>query len=204
MESRATAAAAQPRGRREALMDNIASRTRSFVVRSATAADVPAIAAIYDYHVAHGTASFELAPPSVDDMLQRFEMSQRNDYPYFVAALRSERVVGYAYAGPYRARPAYRHAVENSVYVDANAMGHGVGSALLAALIEECGARGYRQMIAIIGGADNAASIRLHARHGFVEAGRLVGVGHKFDRWLDTVLMQRVLGAGNTLPPSRL
>src|SRR5947207_6601960 len=204
MESRAAAAAAKPLGRREALMDNVATRTRSFVVRSATATDVPAIAAIYDHHVAHGTASFELAPPSVDDMLQRFEMSQRNDYPYFVAALRSERVVGYAYAGPYRARPAYRHAVENSVYVDANAMGHGVGSALLAALIEECGAGGYRQMIAIIGGADNAASIRLHARHGFVEAGRLVGVGHKFDRWLDTVLMQRALGAGDTLPPSRL
>jgi L-amino acid N-acyltransferase YncA len=185
-------------------MGDAATRPRAFVVRSATAADVPAIAAIYDYHVAHGTASFELTPPSVDDMLQRFETSQRNDYPYFVAALRSERVVGYAYVGPYRARPAYRHAVENSVYVDANEMGHGVGSALLAALIEECGARGYRQMIAIIGGADNAASIRLHARHGFAEAGRLVGVGHKFDRWLDTVLMQLALGAGATVPPSRL
>ena len=204
MESRATAAAAQPRGRREALMDNIASRTRSYVVRSATVADVPAIAAIYDYHVAHHTASFELSPPTVDDMLHRFEASQRNDYPYFVAAQHSQRVVGYAYAGPYRARPVYRHAVENSVYVDANEMGHGIGSALLAALIEECAARGYRQMIAIIGGADNAASIRLHARHGFAEAGRLIGVGHKFDRWLDTVLMQRALGAGAALPPSRL
>ena len=185
-------------------MGNTATRGRSFVVRSATAADVPAIAAIYDYHVAHGTASFELAPPTVDDMLQRFETSQRNDYPYFVAAQHSERVVGYACAGPYRARPAYRHAVENSVYVDANEMGHGVGSALLAALIEECAARGYRQMIAIIGGADNAASIRLHARHGFAEVGRLQGVGHKFDRWLDTVLMQRALGSGATLPPSRV
>ena len=117
MESRATAAAAKPLGRREALMGNTATRGRSFVVRSATAADVPAIAAIYDYHVAHGTASFELAPPTVDDMLQRFETSQRNDYPYFVAALRSERVVGYAYAGPYRARPAYRHAVDELEHV---------------------------------------------------------------------------------------
>jgi len=204
MESRATAAVAKPLGRHEALMDAIATRGRSVVVRSATAADVPAMAAIYGDHVAHGTASFELAPPTVDDMLHRFETSQRNDYPYFVAAQHSERIVGYAYAGPYQARLAYRHAVENSVYVDANEMGHGVGSALLAALIEECVARGYRQMIAIIGGADNAASIRLHARHGFVEAGRLVGVGHKFDRWLDTVLMQRALGAGATLPPSRL
>src|SRR5437868_13492136 len=177
MESRATAAAAKPLGRREALMDNVATRTRSLVVRSATDADVPAIAAIYDYHVAHGTASFELAPPTVGDMLQRFVRSQRNEYPYFVAAQQSERVVGYAYAGPYRARPAYRHAVENSVHVDANEMGHGVGSALLVALIAECEGRGYRQMIAIIGGADNAASIRLHARHGFAEAGRLVGVG---------------------------
>ena len=185
-------------------MCSAATHGCSFVVRSATAADVPAIAAIYDYHVAHGTASFELAPPTVDVMLQRFETSQRNDYPYFVAAERSGRVVGYAYAGPYRARPAYRHAVENSVYVDANEMGHGIGSALLVALIEECEGRGYRQMIAIIGGADNAASIRLHARHGFVEAGRLLGIGHKFDRWLDTVLMQRALGPGATLPPSRL
>ena len=185
-------------------MDNVATRTRSFVVRSATDADVPAIAAIYDYHVAHGTASFELAPPTVDDMLQRFETSQRSDYPYFVAQKDSERVVGYAYAGPYRARPAYRHAVENSVYVEANEMGHGIGSALLVALIDECAARGYRQMIAIIGGADNEASIRLHARHGFAEAGRLIGVGHKFDRWVDTVLMQRALGAGAALPPSRL
>src|SRR5947207_9667846 len=131
MESRATAAAAKPHGRREALMGNTATRARLFVVRSATAADVPAIAAIYDYLVAHGTASFELAPPTADDMLQRFETSQRNDYPYFVAVERSERVVGYAYAGPYRARP-YRHAVENSIYVDANEMGHGIGSALLA------------------------------------------------------------------------
>lgn len=177
---------------------------RAFIVRSATAADVPAIAAIYDYHVSHGTASFELAPPTADDMLQRFETSQRNDYPYLVAAERSGRIVGYAYAGPYRARPAYRHAVENSVYIDVNEIGRGIGNALLAALIEECEVRGYRQMIAIIGGADNAASIRLHARHGFIEAGRLVGVGHKFDRWLDTILMQRVLGAGAASPPSRI
>src|SRR6266542_3235475 len=110
MESRATAAVAKPLGQYEALMDAIATRARSFVVRSATAADVPAIAAIYDDHVAHGTASFELTPPTVDDMLHRFEASQRNDYPYFVAAQHFERIVGYAYAGPYRARPAYRHA----------------------------------------------------------------------------------------------
>src|SRR5207253_3989142 len=120
MESRAAAAAAKPLGRREALMDNAATRTSSFVVRSATDADVPAIAGIYDYHVAHGTASFELAPPTVDHMLQRFVTSQRNDYPYFVAAQHSERIVGYAYAGPYRARLAHLHAVENYVYVDAN------------------------------------------------------------------------------------
>jgi L-amino acid N-acyltransferase YncA len=185
-------------------MDDTGTRARPFVIRSATADDVPAVAAIYDFHVAHGTGSFELAPPTVDDMLRRFESSQRNDYPYLVAARQTGRVVGYAYAGPYRSRPAYRHAVENSVYVDANEMSHGIGSALLAALIEECAARGYRQMIAIIGGADNAASIRLHARHGFVEAGRLLAVGHKFDRWLDTVLMQRALGAGAERPPSRI
>src|SRR5438874_7535223 len=136
-------------------------------------------------------------------MLHRFEASQRNDYPYFVAAQHSQRVVGYAYAGPYRARPAYRHTVENSVYVDANETGRGIGGALLDALIARCEARGYRQMIAIIGGADNAASIRLHARHGFVEAGRLAAVGHKFGLWLDTILMQRALGEGATSSPTR-
>ena len=170
-------------------------------VRAATVADVGTIADIYAPYVAHGTASFELAPPTVNEMKGRLKAALANDYPYLVAH-RANRIIGYAYAGPYRTRPAYRHTVENSVYVDSEEIGRGVGSMLLATLIVQCEARGYRQMIAIIGGSDNAASIRLHARQGFVEAGRLVGVGRKFDRWVDTVLMQRSLGEGIRTPPA--
>ena len=183
-------------------MEAAPTTSEALVVRPATASDVPAVAAIYAHHVTAGTASFELSPPSVDEMRERFETGARGDYP-FLAAERSGRFVGYAYAGPYRARPAYRHTVENSVYVDPNEIGRGIGSALLAVLIEQCEARGFRQMIAIIGGADNAASIRMHAKHGFVEAGRLLGVGHKHGCWLDTVLMQLALGPGATSPPTR-
>jgi phosphinothricin acetyltransferase len=176
--------------------------TISFRVRPAAESDVPAIAAIYAHHVATGTASFELSPPTVDEMRERFSACMEGDYPFFVAE-RSGRVVGYAYAGPYRARPAYRHTVENSVYVDPGEIGRGVGSALLPVLIEHCAARGFRQMIAIIGGSDNAASIRLHTKHGFVEAGRLVAVGYKHERWLDTVMMQIPLGQGSASAPTR-
>jgi L-amino acid N-acyltransferase YncA len=179
------------------------SRTASIVVRAAGTADVPAIAAIYAHHVQSGTASFELEAPSVDEMRRRYATALEGGYPYFVAADSTGRVIGYAYAGAYRARPAYRHTVENSVYVEAGGGGHGVGSALLAVLIAACADRGFRQMIAIIGGADNAASIALHRAHGFVEAGRLADVGHKHDRWLDTVFMQRALGDGAKSPPTR-
>ncbi|HEY4139605.1 MAG TPA: GNAT family N-acetyltransferase, partial [Casimicrobiaceae bacterium] len=148
-------------------------RSESFVVRDATAQDIPAIAAIYAHHVATGTASFELSPPTVDEMRDRFAACVRGDYPY-LAAERGGRIIGYAYAGPYRARPAYRHTVENSVYIDANEVGGGIGSALLARLVAQCETRGFRQMIAIIGGAENAASIGLHAKYGFVETGRLL------------------------------
>jgi phosphinothricin acetyltransferase len=175
----------------------------SIVVRAAAAADVPAIAAIYAHHVTTGTASFELAAPTADEMMRRFEAAADGDYPYFVATDAKGRVIGYAYAGAYRARPAYRHTVENSVYVEAGGGGHGVGSALLAVLVSACADRGFRQMIAIIGGADNVASIALHRAHGFVEAGRLTDVGRKHDKWLDTVLMQRSLGDGASSPPTR-
>ena len=173
------------------------------IVRAASPGDMAAIADIYGRHVAVGTASFEMAVPDVDEMLRRYHSTIADGYPYLVAADERTRVVGYAYAGPYRARPAYRHTVENSVYVDAGVVGRGVGGTLLAALIEACTARGYRQMIAIIGGADNAASLNLHAAHGFNEAGRLVAVGRKLGCWLDTVLMQRALGDGARTPPAR-
>jgi L-amino acid N-acyltransferase YncA len=178
-------------------------RTDSFALRDATIDDVPAITAIYAHHVATGTASFELAAPSVVEMQARFRDCAEGGYPYLVAVEPSGRIVGYAYAGAYRSRPAYRHTVEDSVYVDSREIGRGIGSALLAVLVEQCEGRGFRQMIAIIGGSENAASIRLHAKHGFTDAGCLRAVGHKLDRWLDTVMMQRVVGPGATSPPTR-
>jgi phosphinothricin acetyltransferase len=172
-----------------------------YALRPALPADVAAIAAIYGYHVTTGTASFELAPPTLDEMARRYAHVVGAGYPYIAAVDANERVVGYAYASAYRARPGYRYAVEDSVYVAADTAGQGIGRRLLGALIDGCVARGDRQMIAIIGGADHLPSIALHARLGFVEVGRLVGVGRKHDRWLDTVMMQRTLGAGTITPP---
>jgi L-amino acid N-acyltransferase YncA len=174
---------------------------RPFVIRAAIVDDLPVVATIYARHVAQGTASFELEPPSLDEMRRRFDAIVEKGYPYLVAVDVAVGIIGYAYAGPYRSRPAYRHTVENSVYVKDGEGGQGIGGALLSALVEACETRGYRQMIAIIGGADNAASIAMHAAHGFVEAGRLKSVGHKFGRWLDTVMMQRALGEGDSSAP---
>jgi phosphinothricin acetyltransferase len=172
-----------------------------FSLRPALPEDVAAIAAIYAQHVATGTASFELAPPALDEMARRYAQLVASGYPYFVAHDANERVVGYAYASAYRPRPAYRHTVQDSVYVAADAARRGVGGRLLAALIDACAARGDRQMIAIIGGSDNEASIALHARLGFVVAGRLVAVGWKHGRWIDSVMMQRPLGEAALAPP---
>jgi phosphinothricin acetyltransferase len=175
-----------------------------YALRRALPEDVAAITAIYADHVATGTASFELAPPSLDEMARRYARLSDAGFPYIVAHDASERVVGYAYASAYRTRPGYRYTVEDSVYVAVDAAGNGIGRRLLAALIDACAARGDRQMIAIIGGSDNFASIALHARLGFVEAGRLAGVGRKFDRWIDSVLMQRPLAEGAlSAPPAR-
>ena len=169
-------------------------------VRPAVEGDVAAIAAIYGHHVLHGTASFETEPPGVEEMARRRAALLEAGYPYLVAECGGE-VLGYAYASAYRPRAAYRHTVENSVYLRADVSGRGIGSLLLAALIEACEARGYRQMVAVVGDSANAASIRLHERHGFRLVGTLRSVGHKHGRWLDTVLLQRTLGAGDTAPP---
>ena len=171
-------------------------------IRASEETDVATITAIYHHHVLHGAASFEIEPPDAAEMARRRRAVIDGGYPHLVAE-QGGRVVGYAYATAYRPRPAYRNTVENSVYVEAGGGGHGVGSALLAVLIAACADRGFRQMIAIIGGADNAASIALHRAHGFVEVGRLADVGHKHDRWLDTVFMQRALGDGAKSPPTR-
>lgn len=165
-------------------------------VRPATQADISAIAAIYAHHVQTGTASFEIEPPDGAEMVRRWRDVVDRGLPYLVAVIGTE-VVGYAYAGPYRLRPAYRFTVEDSVYVRADFSRQGIGTTLLQALIPACERAGARQMIAVIGDSANAASIRLHAAAGFVEVGTLAGVGWKFERWLDVVMMQRALGPGD-------
>jgi phosphinothricin acetyltransferase len=171
-------------------------------IRPARPDDIPAIAAIYAHAVIHGTASFELAPPDAAEMTRRFEALASGGYPYLVAQAEGT-ILGYAYAGPYRPRPAYRSTVEDSVYVAPEAQGRGVGRALLAALIEASEALDFRLMVAVIGDAESRGSIRLHESLGFAHVGALEPVGYKHGRWLATVLMQRVLGPGGDSPPTR-
>lgn len=161
-------------------------------VRPAANADLPAITAIYAHWVLHGTASFENEAPSEAEMAARFERALAGGYPFLVAD-EEGAVAGYAYASAYRPRAAYRHTVENSVYLHPTATGRGVGRALLTELIAACAGRGYEEMVAVIGDAANAASIGLHTSLGFRHVGTLTNVGRKFGRLLDTVLMQRTL-----------
>jgi phosphinothricin acetyltransferase len=172
-------------------------------LRSATAADVATIAAIYRHAVLHGTASFELEAPDEAEMLRRFTAVTEAGYPYFVAELEG-RVAGYAYVGAYRTRPAYRFTVENSVYIAPEAQGKGVGTILLEALIEASRAKGYRLMVAVIGDSRNMASIALHRRLGFRFCGTIHSVGFKFGRWLDSVIMELPLGEGDTSAPQEI
>ncbi|HVV41497.1 MAG TPA: GNAT family N-acetyltransferase [Nitrobacter sp.] len=171
------------------------------LIRPATEADLPAITGIYDHAVRTGTATFELIPPDLAEMTRRFGALRDGGFPYLAAEL-SGGVVGYAYAGPYRPRPAYRFTVENSIYLDPAAHRRGIGMQLLRRLIAECEARGHRQMIAVIGDSANAGSIGLHTRAGFQMIGTHPSVGLKFGRWLDTVMMQLALGEGDTTIPS--
>jgi phosphinothricin acetyltransferase len=170
-------------------------------LRPTTAADLPAITEIYEQAVRYGTATFELIPPDLDEMTRRFGVLMEGGFPYFVAALEG-RVVGYAHAGAYRPRPAYRFTVENSVYLRPASHRQGIGMQLLQRLIDESETRGYRQMIAVIGDSANAGSIGVHARCGFQMIGTHPNVGFKFGRWLDTVMMQRALGVGATTLPT--
>ena len=171
-----------------------------FAIRPATTADIPAITAIYAHAVRHGTASFELEPPTEAEMTRRMQAVLDGKFPYLAAEI-DGKLAGYAYASLYRTRPAYRFTVENSVYVAADMHRRGVGKALLHRLIEECTARGYRQMIAVIGDSDQAASIGVHKACGFEPAGNLKSIGWKFGKWLDTPLMQRTLGDGAKTKP---
>jgi L-amino acid N-acyltransferase YncA len=172
----------------------------AYRIESASLDDAAAVAAIYAHHVLHGTASFETAPPSAEDMAERMRAVLDAGAPWLVARDESGAVLGYAYASRFRDRPAYRFACENSVYIREDCRGQGIGRALLALLIVAAERAGFRQMIAVIGGAE-AASVRLHAACGFGEAGRMRSVGRKAGRWLDTLYMQRALGPGDSAPP---
>jgi L-amino acid N-acyltransferase YncA len=173
---------------------------RSLEIRPTTAADLPFVTEIYEHAVRYGTATFELIPPDLAEMTRRFGVLRDGGFPYFVAVL-EDRVVGYAYAGAYRPRPAYRFTVENSVYLQPAIHRRGIGLQLLQRLIAESEMRGYRQMIAVIGDSANAGSIGVHTKCGFQMIGTHPHVGFKFGRWLDTVMMQRALGdGGETLP----
>lgn len=171
------------------------------VVRPATKNDLDFVTAIYRHHVLHGLASFETEPPDVTEISRRYAAIRELGLPYFVAELKG-KVVGYAYAGVYRTRPAYRYTVENSVYVDNECTGHGIGSALMPALIEACANAGRRQIIAVIGDSANLASIKLHEKFGFERVGVLPAVGYKLGRWVDSVLMQKEIGGGQRTAPA--
>jgi phosphinothricin acetyltransferase len=170
-------------------------------IRPATAADLPFVTTIYEHAVRYGTATFELIPPDLAEMTRRFNVLMDGGFPYFVAVL-DGGVTGYAYAGPYRPRPAYRFTVENSVYLEPTVHRRGIGLQLLQRLIAECEARGFRQMVAVIGDSANAGSIGVHTRCGFQMIGTHPGVGLKFGRWLDTVTMQLALGEGAATVPA--
>ncbi len=170
------------------------------LVRPSADADLAAIAAIYGHAVVHGTASFELKPPDASEMARRRAAILEGGFPYLVAEI-DGTVVAYAYAGPYRPRPAYRFSVEDSIYVAPDRQGAGVGRALLGALVEACTAAGFRQMVAVIGDSASLGSIRLHASLGFQPVGTLRATGWKHGRWLDGVLMQRALSDGSGSPP---
>jgi L-amino acid N-acyltransferase YncA len=170
-------------------------------LRPARATDLPQITDIYAHAVLNGTASYEYDAPDLDEMMKRFGAIVANNFPWLVAQ-DDGHVLGYAYASPFRTRPAYRFMVEDSIYIAPDAQGQGLGTLLLAELIARCEASGFRQMIAVIGDAAvNLPSARLHAIMGFTECGRIKASGFKFNRWCDTLLMQRALGDGaGTLP----
>ena len=170
-------------------------------VRSAAQGDLAAIQAIYAHHVLRGLGTFEEVPPGVEEMRRRHQDVTGRGLPYLVALERGE-ILGYGYCAPYRARSAYRYALEDSIYVKEAHLGKGIGTLLLGELLRICEGLGYRQVIAVIGDSANAGSISLHARLGFLRVGTLRASGYKFGRWVDTVLMQRPLGPGDGAPPA--
>jgi L-amino acid N-acyltransferase YncA len=174
-------------------------KPREITVRSSTEDDVPAMLAIYAHHIQRGLGEFDVEPLHADDIKRRRKNMLKRRLPHLVAE-HSGAVIGYAYAVPFRKRPAYRYAVKHSIYVHADHLHSGVGRRLLPALIDACAAAGYRQMVAYIDVA-NTPSQHLHEAFGFERAGVLRGVGFKYGRWTDSILMQRALGPGDTAPP---
>jgi len=172
------------------------------VVRPSTEADVPAMLAIYSHHIQKGLGEYETEPLHPDDLKRRRKNMLKRRLPHLVAE-QAGRIVGYAYAVPFRKRPAYRYAVKHSIYVHQDHLHCGIGRRLLPALIDACAAAGYRQMIAYID-PENLPSLQLHESHQFRKVGLLQAVGYKFGRWTDSVLLQRALGAGSEAPPGRV
>lgn len=172
----------------------------TLTIRPATPADAAAVHAIYAHHVAHGTGTFEELAPTPEEMAARIAAVLDRGLPYLVAE-EDNAVLGFAYAGPFRLRSAYRYTAEDSVYVTPAAAGRGVGRALLTELVAACEKAGLRQLIAVIGDSANAASIGVHRACGFEHSGVAKGVGYKHGRFLDVVFMQRALNGGTTRPP---
>jgi phosphinothricin acetyltransferase len=181
-------------------MNEATTAAHGVLIRPATAADMAAITRIYAFAVKHGTATFEIEPPDEAEMARRHAALAAEGYPYLVAE-RAGAIAGYAYAGVYRARPAYRSTVEDSIYIAPEFQRQGLGFVLLMRLIAEAEQRGFRQMIAVIGDSAQMPSIAVHAKARFAHIGTLPSVGFKHGRWLDTVLMQRPLGNSDTTPP---
>ncbi len=172
------------------------------VIRFCEEGDLEQVTAIYGRSVLEETASFELTPPDLAEITRRRAAIVEKGYPYLVAETDGQ-IVGYAYAATYRSRPAYRHTVETTVYVDPDAQRGGIGRTLMDRLVEECETHGFRQMIAVIGDSAHIPSIEFHKALGFTYAGNLVSVGYKHGKWLDSVFLQRALGPGDTAPPER-
>lgn len=176
--------------------------TDTLTIRPSLEHDLPAITAIYDFAVRHGTGTFELEPPDQAETARRRQDVLAKGLPWLVAEL-DGRVVGYAYANHFRPRPAYRFCLEDSIYLDPGVQGRGIGRLLLAELIARCQARGARQMLAVIGDSANLGSIGVHRALGFAPVGLLAASGWKFERWVDVVIMQRPLGLGSATAPAR-
>jgi len=169
-------------------------------LRPAVPGDLPAVQGIYAHHVLNGLASFEEEPPPLDEIRRRYDDVAGRGLPWLVAEY-GDAIAGYGYCAPYRARSAYRYALEDSVYVRHDMVGRGVGRVLLEELVRRCEAAGYRQIVAVIGDSANAASINLHAAAGFLRVGTLRSAGFKFGRWVDSVFMQKPLGPGDGTAP---